>query len=420
MALIMKKTFYTKLISIIFIIIIFSSPVAAYDVNRELRDSFKTHDYAKATKLLEKQIIEIKNDNGIIYRSYFALAYLYFWRLNDADKALTKLQEFSVWKVNIKDISKMPSLENLYRADIYDKINDVQKSQHYYELILNDLIAAQRQDKGTDGNAMISEMIKFISFKIDNLNLRTAKKETQSLKKIRLSSRYLKSKFLSFLMMSFVPDSEFRMYELDAEYNQYPKAPPPLAEFISKSINDFGSILANCSMIVDRAEKSYDEAYQAMEVFIAKYPDNYYTPSLVYLFYKYYSKNGQQEKARQLKLILEKIGQQQQIEIITEADPRFSSPEITGGIYKSALRDGNVELALECFTPDTMPAYKKLLDRLGKDKWKAMGMEKDRIEEVRRSENEAVYGIIVERDGKLTSYQLKFVNDGGNWKILSF
>jgi hypothetical protein len=173
-------------------------------------------------------------------------------------------------------------------------------------------------------------------------------------------------------------------------------------------------------MIVDCTERSYDEAYKAMEVFVAKYPDNYYTPSLVYLFYKYYEKNGQQEKARQLKSMLEKIGQQQRMEIITDADVQFSSPQKTWEIYKNALREGNVELALECFISEKIPQYKKLFDLLGKDNLKAMGMENDRIEEVRRSENEAEYGIIVKRDGKLLSYQLKFVNDGGNWKILSF
>jgi tetratricopeptide (TPR) repeat protein len=415
----MEKLSYKILFLLFLIFTLFSTPSISWG-NNNINEALQSNDYEKAAKLLEKQIDEIKNINIKdfdevkridLYRSYFVLADIYAWRLNEKDKALAKLKEFSALKTKI-DLHEMSSIENLYMAEIYEKKNDIQKSRENYEYILWQLNAKQENNSKSDEYVMNEELIKFISFKLDGLNLKDTKTKKQLLKKLKLTSICMHHSCWMYMVGFFVPKyaSEWNVFYFKSQKLS-------LSDYIRQSNDDFGTMMFNIFLILEAKDKSIDEANKAFEVFVDKYPDNYFTISLINLFYKNYIKNNQQSKALKLKSILENIGKQHQMEIITEPDKRFSSPQKTWELHQSALLSGNINLALECFFPAKRREKKETYMSLGMDVLKQDAREPSELLEQSRDEFRASYNVNRKnwKDG-MSSY-VTFINSDGEWLI---
>jgi hypothetical protein len=101
-------------------------------------------------------------------------------------------------------------------------------------------------------------------------------------------------------------------------------------------------------------------------------------------------------------------------------DPRFSSPEKTFQLYRESLIKGDLELAINCFTPHQAKNQKEVLNALGKDVMKKIGEDMQPIQKIRQDDKMAEYEIIRDENGKKMSYAIYFVNIFGNWKIDQF
>ena len=101
-------------------------------------------------------------------------------------------------------------------------------------------------------------------------------------------------------------------------------------------------------------------------------------------------------------------------------DARFSSPERTWSLYKQALKKGEIDAALECFTLDSAKRYKEVFTVLGKEKMKEMALEMRPIQKIRQGADYAKYRIRRSQLGQEITYYIYFSNRFGNWKINQF
>lgn len=111
------------------------------------------------------------------------------------------------------------------------------------------------------------------------------------------------------------------------------------------------------------------------------------------------------------------------IENITtwQADPKFSSPEETWNLHKRALKNGNIDLAVECFMPREKNDRKELYKTIGALRMKEIADSMRPIERVTSDESGAKYRItrsqVINGQQYNVTYYIYFNNIFGEWKI---
>ena len=389
-------------------------------IDQEIGEAYTSSDYGTAVRLLERQINEqreklSKSDKVEylkLYKQYFLLAHIYAWRLNKPDVALLKYQEFSEWRKSYNELSKVPSIELLYIAEIHEARSDWAKAREYYEYLLSELADFGEKENDDVSILMSEELTKFVKYQIDGLYLktRTEKGRRPLLTRLKLSSQ-LTHQITPFFVLVLAPEAEY-LFSQDK--------PVDLVSRIRQSPSDLSSMILNYAFIIAASAATVDESSEkAMEAYLAKYPESYYSLQLRYLFYKFYKESGQIKKAEKLVKELEKIASKRGIEVIVGPDKRFSSPEKTWHTYRNALREGNLDLAMECYVPGRK-GHGKIFDALGKEKMKEIGKSMGDILKVKVGETMAEYMIIRKENGKEYSYGIYFHNIDGEWKILKF
>jgi hypothetical protein len=413
----MKKGFCIFPFLILLSLVIFSSFSYSTTTDQEITKSYINSDYVTAVSLLEKQIKEqklkgSKDERGEyvnLYKKYLLLAHIYAWRLNKPDVALLRYQELNELRRSYKEASKFPPFELLYIAEIYEVKNDYPKASERYQYLLNELIDFKEKENDDFSILMSEDLIKFLKYQIDSLHLkaRTEKRYKPLLTRLKLSSQ-LTVHFFPFLALSLVPT---------AEYIFSPDKPIDLVDKIKQSPSDFSSMILNYALILAASAGTVDESSEkAMEAYLSKYPESYYSLQLRYLFYKFYKESGQTQKAKKLAKELDKIGSKRGIELIIGPDKRFSSPEKTWETYRDALIAGDIDLAMECYMPGRK-GHGRVFDALGREKMKEIVKLMGNIHKVKASETMAEYMIIRKEKGKEISYGIYFHNIDGEWKM---
>jgi hypothetical protein len=416
----MKKGFCIFPFLILLSLVIFSSFSYSTTTDQEITKSYINSDYVTAVSLLEKQIKEqklkgSKDERGEyvnLYKKYLLLAHIYAWRLNKPDVALLRYQELNELRRSYKEASKFPPFELLYIAEIYEVKNDYPKASERYQYLLNELIDFKEKENDDFSILMSEDLIKFLKYQIDSLHLkaRTEKRYKPLLTRLKLSSQ-LTVHFFPFLALSLVPT---------AEYIFSPDKPIDLVDKIKQSPSDFSSMILNYALILAASAGTVDESSEkAMEAYLSKYPESYYSLQLRYLFYKFYKESGQTQKAEKLAKELDKIGSKRGIELIIDPDKRFSSPEKTWETYRKALIAGNIDIVAECYVPGEWK-NRKAFAFLGKEKMKEIGERMGNIGKIIATEQEAKYRIRrIEGDKEIT-YYIFFHNFDGEWKMRDF
>ena len=173
-------------------------------------------------------------------------------------------------------------------------------------------------------------------------------------------------------------------------------------------------------LLLNAAGGSVDESSEkAMEAYLSKYPQGYFSLSLRYLLYKFYEESGQKQKAEKLMAELESIAQKRKMDLIVDPDKRFSSPEKTWETYKKALIEGNMDLAMECHIPGHNK-YREIFSVLGKDEMKKMAIKMKPIGKITFDEMRAKYRITRDHEGNEITYYIYFSNINGEWKIAQY
>lgn len=389
-------------------------------IDQEIGEAYTSSDYGTAVRLLERQIEEHREKLSKgerveyleLYKEYFLLAHIYTWRLNKPDVALLKYQEFSEWRKSYKELSKFPNFELLYIAEIYEARNDWTKARENYQYLLSEL--ADFGEKGNDDVSILmsEDLTKFVKYQIDGLYLKTRAEKGRRpfLTRLKLSSQ-LTHQITPFFALVLVPAAEylFSKDKLD-----------DLVSRIRQSPSDLSSMILNYAFIIAASAATVDESSEkAMEAYLAKYPESYYSLQLRYLFYKFYKESGQIKKAEKLVKELEKIASKRGLELIVGPDKRFSSPEKTWETYKNALVKGDIDTISECYVPGQRK-NREVFALLGKEKMKEIGEKMGNIGKISATEQEAKYSIRrIEGDKEIT-YYVYFHNLDGEWKMREF
>jgi tetratricopeptide (TPR) repeat protein len=388
--------------------------------DQEIAESYLKADYAATAKLLEKRIEQLRKNNASgekisftqLHQNKLMLAHIYAWKLNQLDTALPEYQKLAEIRASAQELAKYPPIELIFIAEIYKNKHDFIKAKECYEHFIEKSIALDKQE-GDDFGIMITDgLMTFVKYQIDDINFRNNpdKKDKQQLKKMKLSvmSSPLLAQFMVMYLLS-PPD----MYSHDYGKSDF-------ANSIQHGPDNIYSMIHNYGLVVNSAASSVNEASEkAMNAYLAKFPDSYYSLSLQCLFYKFYKSTEQNKKADQLLAQLHSIASKRGIELIIDPDIRFSSPEQTWKTYRTALAKDDMETVKECYVPGERK-HLQVLNVLGKDKTREIGKEMDDIRRVAGSDNSAKYIIRRKQNGAWIAYEIRFQNVDGEWKMFAF
>jgi len=415
----MKKFLWTLFLTFLIGIVQSPSPSHSIEMDPEVKKSYMASDYVTAAKLLEQQVKQIrertlKGENinlSDLYMKYLFLAQIYMRRLNQPDVALSKYLEANELRKSSKEMSKFPSLEFLYIGEIYEKKNNFSKAMEYYRNLLKELASSPEKDPDMVSVILVEDLTKFVKYQIDGLSLKSPsiKEYKPLLRKLKLSSQY--DQIISLIAMFLVPTTQY-------DFSLIEKI--DFAQTIKQSPTDLASMIQNYALVLAVSASSVNESSErAMEAYLLKYPESYYSLSLRYLFYKFYKENEQIRKAERMARELESIAQKRGMEISIRPDKRFSSPEKTWETFRNAMKGGDIETVMECYVPG-MWKERDLFTLLGKERMKEIGKEMGNIEKVSVGDKEAEYQIIRKEEGEKSSYGIYFHNIDGEWKIRQF
>ncbi len=381
---------------------------------------YRKADYAGAARILERELKEMddkisRGERSVApdwYRTFLLLGHLDAWKRNQPEAALARYKILQERRRSFVELARIPPLEMLYMAEIYQTQNEPARAEGCYRNLLQELTALQ--EKGEDPLSLLlsEDLMKFVKYQIDGLRgqERKEKKTPLLLPRLQLASPSDR-RLTPFLALALVP---FVQFDLDDLWKI------DLAGYIRLSSSDLASMIQNYVFLLQAAAGSIDEpAETALQAYLSKYPESYYSLSLRYLFYRYYKENGQLPKAGQLARELDAIARRRGLEILIGPDPRFSSPEKTWETYQKALKDEDWDLAMECYVPERRVSTKSL-PRLGKERVKEIVETGGKLENVSMTKEGAEYRII--RKEKNTEYSafVYFHNFEGEWKIQKF
>ncbi len=414
----MRKIPWILPITLLIWTVYFSSLSHSIEMDPEVKKSYMASDYVTAAKLLEQLILRQKEkalkgekiDSPALHRQYLFLARIYAWRLNNPEMALSKYQDAYQLRKSSNELNKYPPFEFLFMGEIFEKKNDLPKAKEFYQNLLKELMT----QKETDDVLIIAieDLIRLIQYQIDGLYVKTptTKKNKPLLRRLKLSSQFTPH-VIPLLAMLLVPTVEYD-FAL-AEKSDF-------SNLIKLSSTDIGSMIQNYALVLAVSASLVNESSErAMEVYLSKYPESYYSLSLRYLFYKFYKENEQIRKAERMARELESIAKKRGMEIIIGPDKRFSSPEKTWETYRNAMKAGDIDTVMECYVPGIWKE-REIFTLLGKEKMKEIGKDLRDIEKISAGDKEAEYHILKKRQGKEYSYGIYFHNIDGEWKMREF
>jgi hypothetical protein len=418
----MKKMRYFALALFLSHLVIFSTPSHSAPIEQEIAKSYAASDYETTARRLEEQIEEqklrdLKTEKVEyfgLYTKYLLLCHFYVWRLNKPDAALSKYRELNELRQSYQSASKFPQLELLSIGEIYEVKNDYPKARESYQNLLKELVDFNEREENTLSILVCDDLMKFVKYQIDGLRLKKSasaeRKEKPLLARLKLSSQ-MTHQFFPFLAFSLAPAGEHILS---------PDKPIDLVNKIKQSPPDLSSMIQNYALLLAASASTVDESSEkAMEAYLSKYPESYYSLQLRYLFYKFFKENGQTNKAERLAKEFDKIAAKKGMELIIGPDKRFSSPEKTWETFRNALIAGDIDLTMECYVPGEWKE-RKIFTLFGREKMKEIGRSMGNIHKVKTGETTAEYMIIKKKDGKEISYAIRFQNIDGEWKMYEF
>lgn len=345
-----------------------------------------------------------------VHSQYLLLAHIYAWRLGKYDEALKIYQKVIQTRESSDPMKKVPSFEHLLSAMIYEEKGDLAKAKELYMNHLNELTARKEHDDFSI--IMGDELMRYIKYQIDGISLKENSKGDIKLSLARLKpSTTMQMPVMSFFVMFFVPTAE---QDMKIAMKQ------GLANYIKHTPANMSNMFLDYFLVFNASASSVTEDSEAaMNAYVRKYPEGYYSFLLGAGFYKFYKESGQTDKANQLLKQLEGMAKKRRIELVLAADKRFTTPEATWKTYKNALMQGNLDEAMECYAPGRT-RHKQTYEALGKEKMKEIGKDMGEIIRVSGDERMAVYETIRKEKGGDYSYEIRFYNIGGEWKMQEF
>ena len=393
----------------------------AANLDIEVEESYLKADYTTTARLLQRLIEQrsAKTSKGEnvdfqgLYSNYLLLGHVYAWKLRKPEEALKQFQKASeVRQANERNKGMLP-IEFILIAEIYEARNDFPRAREYYQNLLNELVVAKGIENDDFSIMMSEELTRFVKYQIDTINLeeKTRNHFEPLLSKLKLTAPLAQAPIYQLLPLAIVPSAKYDMAITE-------KADP--VDFIKQSPSNISSMVLNFSLVMNASAGSVTDASEkTMRAYLLKYPESYYSLVLRQMFYRFYLESGQEEKSRQILAEMKKIAGKRKMQIITEPDERFSSPERTWKTYKRALGEGDLDGIRECYVPGRQ-RHTFFYAALGKEKMKEIGEETGSMVRVSGSEREARYGVKRIENGKEYTFEIRFYNIEGEWKMQEF
>jgi tetratricopeptide (TPR) repeat protein len=428
----MKKT--QLLVSVVAILLLLQPAMsAAAPAGFDYGKAYAAGDYTTAAQLLEQTIAKIQTDNSTrksageheLYRLHLLLAHIYAWQLNRFDAALaeyqkaidvrrareqTAMQEMPQRQMPEQKMN-IPTFEFLFIGGMYEQKQEYQRALEYYQKILPEAQAVSDNARDRDMAMIGQDCILLVQYQIDGmqLKLKPSKDLKPQLKKLNLLYS-TNPQFFSLIMSSLLPDLEYAGTLAEKT---------GLQTFIKANPANIHAMLLEYIILSNVAGGSMSPSVQAaLAAFFSKYPDGYFSLTLRHLVARYYKENGEKEKAKRYMAELTAIARSRNMELITEPDKRFATPEATWEVYRKALIAGDIEGALSCHSPgDTK--YRAVLTKLGPETAKKMGKDMGPIHKTKTNSNdERAEYLITRKEGEQEfGYNVYFININGEWKI---
>lgn len=429
-----KRQLLISCIAILFI----HQPVlstAAPGVTREIAKAYAAADYSSVADLLKQQIKQYQEqsatnnnkanfDNYTLYRLHLQLAHTYAWKLNRFDAALAEYQKAhdrnqAQQQLALAEMAKrqmpqqqmnMPAFEFLFVGGMYAQKKNYQKALAYYRQILP-TDGGGADDFGNDVMAG-SDVLCLVHYMIDGiqLKLKPASNYTPLVKKLNLLHA-TNPQILTLMIAQLLPEMDYAGHLAEKT---------GLHTFIKTSPANIHQMLLEYMLIVNATAGSMNpSAQQALAAFLAKYPDSYFSLSLRNLLVRYYKQNEDEVKANQYMQELTDIARSRHMELITEPDKRFLTPENTWETFKEAFKAGDNATALSCHIPGDEKS-REIYKDLGKETMKKIVLEMRDIEKITMNNEMAKYRIKRLIEGTDITFYIYFVNINGEWKIQQF
>jgi tetratricopeptide (TPR) repeat protein len=390
-----------------------------------IRDAYKSKDYKTVATLLNRKIQDLEKDPQRNQRESFmsrlSLAHIYAWRLDEPDLAIKQYRKISEIRESNDKFKEMPRMESIYIGRIYEKEGDHDRALEHYRDFHDKAIVQKESENDTELVMIADELINIAKYRMDgiNLKLKGEKKFKPLLGRLSVMEQPYHLQFMQFMIAFVVPSMQFE-YALiaDTDTHDSPDA-SKLVDYIMESPEDIGSSIMNYVFVLSSAAGEIgQEQEQLMEAYLAKYPESYYSLKLRYMFSEYYRENGQPKKSKRLLREMKTVANKRGIEILTEADTRFATPEKTWALHKEALAKGDIDATVECFAPWSQKEYRKAYEALGPEKMKEIAKSMGAVYKVAdHGDYEAEYQTLREKDGETLSFAVGFVKISGEWKL---
>lgn len=411
----MKPLIISIQVFIFYLILSIITCAQASDTEEMMLKSYLNADYVTVASLLEEEIGQLENNKKDtrsafrkLYNKKIMLAYIFAWKLNNPKEALKIYKDVNQLRQSYKDSAKIPAIELLNIAEVYESEKELSKAEKYYRRFLNEITSFKKNENDDFSIMIADELIRLTKYQIDSINL---KKDVELL--------LPELKFSSIMAQGILPVLYASIFPL-ARYENDIVLETGLNEYIKKNVpENLSYMFFEFSLIIITGEDNMDESIEQAYTYIAKYPQSYFSLLLRHMLYKYYSESDQKRKAEVLLAELKEIGKNRGMEMIIGPDERFSSPEKTWATYKKALIEGDITLALECHVPGDNE-YAEIYQAMGPERLNEMALKMRPIEKITSDETSAKYRIKRDLNGTDITYFVYFTNINGEWKILQY
>ncbi len=188
----MKINFYNHWLIVLFLTAVLPCVCNAKGLDKEIERSYINSDYAATAKLIEEKINQLKEKTpaghrGIfqdIYMNKLLLAHIYAWKLEKPERSLKIYEELIQLKRTQKERIKIPPLEFLYTAELYEVKDDLPRAEKHYQALLEELSDLKEREHDDFSVIMFDELIKFVKYQIDGIRLKHNR--AQLLNKLKL------------------------------------------------------------------------------------------------------------------------------------------------------------------------------------------------------------------------------------------
>ena len=383
------------------------------------------------------------------------LAFIYYLDLKEPEKAISYFKQLLSYYEKKKVASMQDFIimyNNFWIANIYEtELKDYPKALLHYEKWTNYALEIMKEEEESEeARYFFLQPVALSQYYYDNIKVNVLKKRRYKFRPLRID--YLSFRALQFgypTMLDYLllgePFIELLMTSKDSSiYDEMSregtiKLYRELGEKYSgtyagfllkfyalkysyiylpslKYADDYGYDEGDLSQreLVEEEKRLFEPF--ALD-FIKKYPDDLLTLYVRLNLKDFYHDSGERTKEEKMAQAINEFTSQRNIQVKLEPDKRYATPEKTWEAFQKALKEGNIEATLDCFSTGSKKKYRELFEQLGKEGLKKVAKDIKSIQKIYEKNDISKYRIRRLEEGQEITYYIYFTNEFGEWKI---